>query len=164
MQPRLLIESSICSLEFLRMWLHIVYIPPCFWSGSLVSPSLVLDSCVYVAFHRVGCLHSCATFFLVSPMASQSRCANKNDEEGTLTPILSWPTNETQGAISQSLFVKLPPEILIGIFRNFPVPDLCKASLVCRAFKSIADRDEIWKSKCNSKYSALVSVSVALLS
>jgi hypothetical protein len=63
-----------------------------------------------------------------------------------------WPLNETRGAFLKSLFSTLPPEIILQIFRSLSVRDLGNVSLVCRSFKMIADQDEIWKSKFNSRY------------
>ncbi|CAF3559957.1 unnamed protein product, partial [Rotaria sp. Silwood2] len=60
-----------------------------------------------------------------------------------------WSFSETQDALSDSLFVAIPNEILLRIFQVLSVGDLCNVSLVCRSFKMIADQDEIWKSKCN---------------
>lgn len=54
-------------------------------------------------------------------------------------------------AFSNSLFNKIPNEITTRIFRYLSVPDLRNVSLVCRSFKTIADQDEIWKHKSNSK-------------
>jgi hypothetical protein len=65
---------------------------------------------------------------------------------------MSWPLNELRDALSESLFVKIPNEIILQIFRFLFVGDLCNVSLVCRSFKMIADHDEIWKPKCNSKW------------
>ncbi|CAF2574018.1 unnamed protein product [Rotaria sp. Silwood2] len=61
-----------------------------------------------------------------------------------------WSFSETQDALSDSLFVAIPNEILLRIFQVLSVGDLCNVSLVCRSFKMIADQDEIWKSKCNN--------------
>ncbi len=64
---------------------------------------------------------------------------------------MSWSLNDTQDALSKSLFNNIPNEIILHIFRFLFVPDLCNISLVCRSFKMVVDRDEIWKPKCNSK-------------
>jgi hypothetical protein len=64
----------------------------------------------------------------------------------------SWSSAETQDALSTSAFIAIPTEIMLRIFRLLSVPDLCRVSLVCRSFKMIADQDEIWKLKCNSKF------------
>lgn len=52
---------------------------------------------------------------------------------------------------SNSLFNKIPNEMISCIFRYLSVPDLCNVSLVCRSFKMIADQDDVWKHKFNSK-------------
>ncbi|CAF1310715.1 unnamed protein product [Rotaria sp. Silwood1] len=62
----------------------------------------------------------------------------------------TWSFNETKNALTQSVFARIPSEIMLRIFKLFSVPDLCNVSLVCRRFKMIADQDEIWKLKCNS--------------
>ncbi|CAF1430270.1 unnamed protein product [Rotaria sordida] len=61
----------------------------------------------------------------------------------------TWPFNETENALTQSVFARIPSEIMLRIFKLFSVPDLCNVSLVCRRFKMIVDQDEIWKLKCN---------------
>ena len=67
-----------------------------------------------------------------------------------------WPLDETQSALSRSVFAEIPNEIIIRIFKFLSVPDLCKVSLVCRLFKMIADQDGIWQLKCDSKCSVLL--------
>ena len=67
--------------------------------------------------------------------------------EGGLVQNMSWSSDEMQIGLSNSLFRKIPNEIIIKIFRHLSVPDLCNVSLVCRSFKTIADLDEIWKPK-----------------
>ncbi|CAF4012850.1 unnamed protein product [Rotaria sp. Silwood1] len=62
-----------------------------------------------------------------------------------------WTFSEIQNAVLESSFVAIPNEILLCIFQLLSVRDLCNVSLVCRLFKMIADQDEIWKLKCNSK-------------
>ncbi len=80
---------------------------------------------------------------------------DKTDKEEFVKPniswIHSWSLNETRDALLQSPFSKIPNEIILHIFRFFSVPDLCNVSLVCRYFKIIADQDQLWKSKCDSK-------------
>ncbi|CAF4294932.1 unnamed protein product [Rotaria sordida] len=61
----------------------------------------------------------------------------------------TWSFNETENALTQSVFARIPSEIMLRIFKLFSVPDLCNVSLVCRRFKMIGDQDEIWKLKCN---------------
>jgi hypothetical protein len=87
-------------------------------------------------------------------------CIKKQQDENSsvklktqefVTPNMSWPLNETRNALSKSSFINIPNEIILHIFRFLSVPDLCNISLVCRSFKMIADHDDIWKSKCNSK-------------
>jgi hypothetical protein len=63
-----------------------------------------------------------------------------------------WSFDETKDALFESNFFRIPNEIMLRIFKLLSVPELCKVSLVCRRFKMIADQDEIWKLKCNSKY------------
>jgi hypothetical protein len=65
----------------------------------------------------------------------------------------SWSPDETQDALSTSPFIAIPTEIMMRIFRLLSVRDLCHVSLVCRWFKMVADQDEIWQLKCNSKCS-----------
>jgi hypothetical protein len=62
-----------------------------------------------------------------------------------------WSLSETRDAVSESSFASIPNEIMLRIFGLLSVPDLCKISMVCRFFKMIADQDEIWRFKCNSK-------------
>lgn len=62
-----------------------------------------------------------------------------------------WSLGETRRALSKSPFAKIPNEILLHIFKLLSVSDLCNVSLVCRSFKMIADQDEIWILKCDSK-------------
>ncbi len=64
---------------------------------------------------------------------------------------MSWSLNETRGALSKSPFNNIPNEIVLHVFQFLSVRDLCNVSLVCRAFKMIADDDEIWKAKSNGK-------------
>jgi hypothetical protein len=61
-----------------------------------------------------------------------------------------WSLNEAQYGLANSSFSILPTEIMLHIFRFLSVRDLVNISLVCRSFKMIADRDELWKSKCKS--------------
>ena len=61
--------------------------------------------------------------------------------------------HEMQNALLASPFNRISIEILTGIFQLLSVPDLCNVSLVYRLFKNVADQDEIWKFKCNSKNS-----------
>ncbi len=68
-----------------------------------------------------------------------------------ITQSISWSSDEMRNGLSESLFLRIPNEIILHIFRYLSVPDLCNISLVCRSFKTIADLDEIWKPKCNSK-------------
>jgi hypothetical protein len=62
-----------------------------------------------------------------------------------------WSVNQTQQALQESLFARLPIEVMLQIFRCLSVNDLANISLVCRQFKMTADSDEIWKPKCNSE-------------
>jgi hypothetical protein len=79
----------------------------------------------------------------------------KSEKEEFVTPNISWlhswSLNETRDALSESLFNNIPNEIILYIFQFFSVRDLCNLSLVCRSFKIIADQDQLWKSKCDSK-------------
>jgi hypothetical protein len=75
----------------------------------------------------------------------------KSEKEGLKIQNMSWSLNETRDALRKSSFNNIPNEVILHIFRFLSVPDLCNISLVCRFFKMIADQDEIWKSKCNSK-------------
>jgi hypothetical protein len=79
----------------------------------------------------------------------------KSENAEFVTPNISWlhswSLNETRDALSQSLFNNIPNEILLHLFRFFSVPDLCNISLVCRTFKMIADQNQLWKSKYDSK-------------
>jgi hypothetical protein len=56
-----------------------------------------------------------------------------------------------QDTFSESPFINIPTEIILHIFQFLSIRDLCNISLVCRSFKTIADQDELWKAKCNSK-------------
>ncbi len=60
----------------------------------------------------------------------------------------SWSSDQIQGALVESNFARLPTEVVLEIFKFLSVHDLGNVSLVCRSFKMIADRDELWKSKC----------------
>ncbi|CAF1377810.1 unnamed protein product [Adineta ricciae] len=74
-------------------------------------------------------------------------------EEQQSKPVifdLSWSLDESRQTLSSSLFRDIPNEILLHIFRFLSVPDLCRISSVCRAFKILADRDELWKVKCDT--------------
>lgn len=64
----------------------------------------------------------------------------------------SWDGNQMQDALSGSPFSSIPNEILFQIFKLLPIRDLGNVSLVCRFFKTIACQDEIWQSRCGSKY------------
>jgi hypothetical protein len=79
----------------------------------------------------------------------------KSENEEFVIPDIfwlhSWSLNETRDALSQSLFNNIPNEVILHLFRFFSVRDLCNVSRVCRTFKIIADRDQLWKSKCDSK-------------
>jgi uncharacterized membrane protein YagU involved in acid resistance len=72
-------------------------------------------------------------------------------EEKLVFQNMSWPLNEARLALIKSPFNNIPNEIILHIFRFLSVHDLCRVSLVCRSFKMIADHDEIWKFKSNSK-------------
>lgn len=72
-------------------------------------------------------------------------------KEGLIIQSISWSLSETRDALNESLFNNIPNEIILHIFQYLSVPDLRNVSLVCRCFKMIADRDEIWKLKYNSK-------------
>jgi len=63
----------------------------------------------------------------------------------------SWTTSETRDALLNSSFSNIPNEIYLQIFQFLSIRDLGNVSLVCRQFKTIADDDQIWKSKCKSK-------------
>jgi hypothetical protein len=72
-----------------------------------------------------------------------------------------WSFDERRNALSESFFANIPNEIMLRIFKSFSVPDLSNISLVCRWFKIIADQDQIWKLKCNSKlilFSLILSI------
>ncbi len=75
----------------------------------------------------------------------------KSETEELVIQNMSWVLDETRVALVKSLFNNIPNEIVLHIFRFLSVPDLCNVALVCRSFKMIADHDEIWKPKCNSK-------------
>jgi hypothetical protein len=75
----------------------------------------------------------------------------KLEKEEFVISNMSWLWNESRDALLKSLFVNIPNEIILHIFQFLSVPDLCNVSLICRFFKMIADHDEIWKAKCNSR-------------
>jgi hypothetical protein len=77
----------------------------------------------------------------------------------------SWTTSETRDALLNSQFSNIPNEIYLQIFQFLSIRDLGNVSLVCRQFKMIADDDEIWKSKCNSKliFDLLLSLTIVLM-
>ena len=62
-----------------------------------------------------------------------------------------WPENQAKLAVEESLFGRLPNEVLLQIFKYLNVHDLGSVSSVCRLFKMIVDQDEIWKTKVNCK-------------
>lgn len=63
----------------------------------------------------------------------------------------SWPLDQTKDALNESIFRLLPTEVILHIFKFLNVHELGVVSSVCRTFKMIADKDEIWKSKGNCK-------------
>lgn len=69
-----------------------------------------------------------------------------------------WTVDESKDALLESPFSKLPIEVILQIFKNLNVNDLCNISLVCRSFKMIADQDEIWKLKSNCKFILYYSI------
>jgi hypothetical protein len=83
--------------------------------------------------------------------SSKTESANNNKTERCPPNVIwqhLWAINETQYALAESFFFILPAEIILHIFKSLSVHDLGDISLVCRSFKMIADRDELWKSKC----------------
>ena len=76
---------------------------------------------------------------------------DESKKEKLIIQNMSWSMDQVGNALSESSFNNTPNEIILHIFRFLSVPDLCRVSLVCRSFKLIADHDELWKPKCNSK-------------
>lgn len=74
---------------------------------------------------------------------------NSQSDESNDDNELEYSISQAQNALSNSVFIKLPMEIIIYIFQLFSIRDLKNVSLVCRYFKVIADHDDIWRSKCN---------------
>jgi hypothetical protein len=68
---------------------------------------------------------------------------NRMKNEEVITQNMFWSLNETRNALSESLFLHIPNEIILHIFRFFSVPDLCNVSFVCRSFKMTVGLDEI---------------------
>lgn len=66
-----------------------------------------------------------------------------------------WPNIETRVSISQSVFENIPDEILLQIFRFLSVHELGQLSLVCRHFKMLIDRDDVWQHRVNNSAKAL---------
>ena len=91
-------------------------------------------------------------------------CANPAESKDSQLTALNviwrhgWSFAETRDTLADSLFSAIPNEILVRIFKFLSVRDLCNVSLVCRSFKMIADEDEIWKLKFNSKHFFLVFI------
>lgn len=79
-------------------------------------------------------------------------CIGNSNRQQLVLSNMFWSSNKTQDGLVESLFYRIPDEIIIYIFRFLSVPDLCNVSLVCRTFKIISDQDEIWKEKCKSKF------------
>jgi hypothetical protein len=75
----------------------------------------------------------------------------------------SWTTSETRDALLNSSFSNIPNEIYLQIFQFFSIRDLGNVSLVCRQFKIIADDDQIWKSKCKSKFKFVLLFFLSLI-
>jgi hypothetical protein len=93
----------------------------------------------------------------LKPSKRISKDKSTTDDESQRTPPNvtwkhSWPSDEAKFALTQSNFQALPTEVIIQIFKFLSVHDLGNVSLVCRLFKMIADQDEIWKLKSNSKF------------
>lgn len=65
---------------------------------------------------------------------------------------------QSRHVLSESIFDKIPNEILLHIFRYLLDRDLCTISLVCRSFQVIANLDEIWKYKCQSNLNLFFSI------
>lgn len=80
------------------------------------------------------------------------------ENEEVMIQNMSWPFDDTQIALSESVFFNIPNEILLYLFRFLSVHDLCNISLVCRTFKMLADRDELWKFKFNSKLNFFIFI------
>jgi hypothetical protein len=75
----------------------------------------------------------------------------KFGNEQVMEQNISWSFDETRNVLSKSPFIHVSNEIVLHIFQFLSVRDLCNISLVCRSFKLIADHDQLWKLKCNSK-------------
>jgi hypothetical protein len=83
-----------------------------------------------------------------------SECVSHKKERSppNITWTHLWSSDETQDALLNSPFRRMPTEVIFEIFRLLSVRDLGNVSLVCRSLKMIADQDDIWKTKCNSKF------------
>jgi hypothetical protein len=58
-----------------------------------------------------------------------------------------WKFDQTQNALLNSSFFILPTQVIIKIFGFISIDDRRNISLVCRYFKMIVDKDNIWNSK-----------------
>lgn len=107
-------------------------------------------------------------------MSGRGRLGKKSDAQSTtvfyprrdppkITWSHLWPSEATKDALAQSIFQKLPTEVILKIFQSLSVHELGQVSLVCRLFKMIADQDEIWKLKSNCKLKILSVISVELI-
>jgi hypothetical protein len=76
---------------------------------------------------------------------------NKNKDEEIVISNICWSFDETRNSLLKSSFINIPNEIILHIFQYLSIHDLCNVSLACRSFKILADHDELWKSKWNSK-------------
>jgi hypothetical protein len=89
-----------------------------------------------------------------------SNLVKKHPSPPNMTWQHIWSLDETRGALLESVFAKIPNEILLRIFKFLSVSDLSNVSLVCRWFKMTVDEDEIWKLKCDGKFYVFVSLKI----
>ena len=74
----------------------------------------------------------------------------------------SWALDKTKNALARSSFRSLPNELVLHVFKFLSVHELGNISLVCRAFKMLADQDEVWKSKTKCEFDHLSSIYIDL--
>lgn len=49
-------------------------------------------------------------------------------------------------------FAMLPEDVILEIFRFCSPEELCRAAMVCKLWRSIADQDSVWRSHCHPSW------------
>jgi hypothetical protein len=92
--------------------------------------------------------------FQCSTLDEHNWHANETQQEGFQPNIMQKHLSliaEFRQALAHSPFLFFPSEVVLHIFCFLSVYDLANTSLVCRLFKVLVDRDDLWKLKCDSK-------------